>query len=268
MDPCASRHAARSITRRGDPMAHISAAPGRSAVPSYWNAWRDAESTWSAKPHGWQSRRREHDAGFLDVRRFASVADVSRTSAVIAPDDGNAADRTVMTVALGSPSGQPTVDVEIEWTSKVPRPFARTGYVGNTSSRRVSKLGVSRTALEYHQFHAATEFYADFGVYDGTSPCLGLGWALRARRRGRTTPRNATQSIAARTSTTCVNNEPRLHRGTAGVPASNAAKGRCVALQPRRRANHDIRRDDRVPDVVRRMFGAYPYDTSRSSTLL
>ena len=50
----------------------------------------------------------------------------------IAPDDGNDDDRTVMAVTLPAPVGPgQTITLDIAFTAKIPRPFARTGVIGN-----------------------------------------------------------------------------------------------------------------------------------------
>jgi hypothetical protein len=139
----------------------------------YWNAWRDLESTFM--------RERQLAAGFtpprddawgsVEVKKLTvSGADVSSQQRFLAPDDGNSADRTVMAVSLTSPiQPQQTVEISVEWTSKIPRPFARTGYVGDYYfiAQWFPKLGVLEDrGWNAHQFHASTEFYADYGVYD------------------------------------------------------------------------------------------------------
>ena len=61
------------------------------------------------------------------------------------------------------------IEVEVEWTAKIPRPFARTGYVDDYYfiAQWFPKLGVLEDrGWNTHQFHAATEFYSDYGVYD------------------------------------------------------------------------------------------------------
>jgi len=143
----------------------------------YWNAWRDRDSTWlrerrlvpgyTLPEDGWSAieitslriRQPEGDwADVLDRLRF------------IAPDDGNQADRTVAAVPLDSPIGSGlTLEIEIAWTATIPRPFARTGYIDDYYfiAQWFPKLGVFEDgAWNVHQFHTATEFYADFGVYD------------------------------------------------------------------------------------------------------
>ena len=109
--------------------------------------------------------------GSTDVKsvRIAG-ADVTSQVRFISPDDGNAADRTVMSLPLGTPVvPQADVNIEIEWTSRIPRPFARTGYIEDYYFlvHWFPKIGVlENTGWNTHQFHASTEFYADYGVYD------------------------------------------------------------------------------------------------------
>jgi aminopeptidase N len=144
----------------------------------YWNAWRDAESTWlrERRMAGLYSPPPDDAWSSMDVTsihlREASgeTRDLTGAMRFIAPDDGNARDRTVMTVPLGRSVGpNEGVEVELEWTAKIPRPFARTGWVGDSYfiAQWFPKLGVLEAGgWNTHQFHAATEFYSDFGVYD------------------------------------------------------------------------------------------------------
>jgi aminopeptidase N len=139
----------------------------------YWNAWRDLESTFM--------RERRLAAGFtpprddawgsVEVTRIAMGSiDLTSQQRFLAPDDGNEADRTVMAVPLPY-ALQPNevAEVAVEWTAKIPRPFARTGYVDDYYfiAQWFPKVGVLEDGgWNTHQFHAATEFYSDYGVYD------------------------------------------------------------------------------------------------------
>ncbi|MBI4263494.1 MAG: M1 family metallopeptidase [Acidobacteria bacterium] len=144
----------------------------------YWNAWRDAESTWLRERQlaGASTPPRDDAWGSSDVTAVrvrqpdGVVVDLTSRQRFIAPDDGNAADRTVMAVALPF-DVQPneTTEIEVEWHSKIPRPFARTGYINDYYfvAQWFPKLGVLEDrGWNTHQFHAATEFYSDYGVYD------------------------------------------------------------------------------------------------------
>jgi hypothetical protein len=128
----------------------------------YWNAWRNLDSTWlrerrlattlvPPRDDAWAAI----DVSSIRVRRVdGSMADVTAQLRFIAPDDGNPEDRTVMAVPV-QPGVQPNeaTEIEIEWEARIPRPFARTGYIDDYY-------------FIAHQFHSATEFYADYGVYD------------------------------------------------------------------------------------------------------
>jgi hypothetical protein len=157
----------------------------------YWNAWRDNESTFMRERRLGTTREPRPNAwGSIDVTaiRLAgdAPADLTKEMKFIAPDDGNAADRTVMTVPLPTPVGpNESVEIVIDWTSKVPIPFARTGYVDDYYFivQWFPKVGVlEESGWNTHQFHAATEFYADFGVYD-VRITVPANWVLGASGR-------------------------------------------------------------------------------------
>src|SRR2546423_12585863 len=147
----------------------------------YYNAWRDERSTWM--------RERTLARGRSDPRRgpsdWASIVvdrmeilsasggeagDVTPRLRFIAPDDGNADDRTVAELPLSrAVAPGDTIDLRIQWTSHVPRTFARTGAIGDYYfiAQWFPKIGVLEDAgWNCHQFHATTEFFSDYGVYD------------------------------------------------------------------------------------------------------
>ena len=146
----------------------------------YWNAWRDTQSTWLREHRlaGGTMPSRPDDYGSIDVSAFrlrqsnGTVVDLTPQLRFIAPDDGNAADRTVMAVTVPSPI-QPneTIEMEVEWTAKIPFPFARlrTGAIADYYfvAQWFPKIGVLEDGgWNTHQFHSSTEFYADYGAYD------------------------------------------------------------------------------------------------------
>ena len=143
----------------------------------YWNAWRDADSTWLRERRlGGATLTQRPDAwGGTDVRALrviypGRVEELQSRIRFVAPDDGNAADRTVMTVPLSRPVGpNESIDIDLQWSAKIPRPFSRTGYIGDYYffGQWFPKLGVLEDAgWNTHQFHSGTEFYSDYGVYD------------------------------------------------------------------------------------------------------
>ena len=60
------------------------------------------------------------------------AGDVTPRLRFISPDDGNADDRTVAELPLSrAVAPGDTIDLRIQWTSYVPRTFARTGAIGD-----------------------------------------------------------------------------------------------------------------------------------------
>ena len=155
----------------------------------YWNAWRDTRSTWmrEATLAGNRYDRRPNEWARIDVTSVAltapAAADLTAQTTFISPDDGNADDRTVLKVALPravGPGG--SVTLEVRWTAHVPRTFARTGAIGNFFflAQWFPKLGVrEENGWNCHQFHAGTEFFSDYGVYD-VRLTVPKGWTLGA----------------------------------------------------------------------------------------
>jgi Peptidase family M1 domain len=157
----------------------------------YWNAWRDDRSTWMRelalegdfRLHG----RPERDRGSIDLDSI-SVDGSNLTSRLrfIAPDDGNAYDRTVAAVPLDRPVAPgETISVQLKWRSRVPRPYSRTGAIADYYfiAHWFPKIGVPEAeGWNCHQFHSATEFFADFGVYD-VRLTVPAGWILGATGR-------------------------------------------------------------------------------------
>lgn len=165
----------------------------------YYNAWRNTRSTWMRERLLGRSlalhNRPEADWGWIDVTRIRLLAagdslpiDLTDEAAFIAPDDGNPDDRTVLAVRLPAPVAPgETVNVEVEWVSRVPRPFARTGVEGDyyLIAHWFPKIGVLEAdGWNCHQFHAVTEFYADYGIYD-VRLTVPAGWLLGATGRQR-----------------------------------------------------------------------------------
>lgn len=164
----------------------------------YWNAWRNSRSTWlrentlRAEPRGGElEKRRAEDWAYIRVDSIRVLpggpfgeADLTRLARYESPDDGNPDDRTVLVVPLPRPVGPgETIRVELAWKSKIPRTFARTGYRGNYFflAQWFPKLGVFEPdgTWNNHQFHAATEFYSDYGLYD-VQITVPQGWKVGA----------------------------------------------------------------------------------------
>ncbi len=171
----------------------------------YYNAWRNHDSTWMREHRHtawWQNvaSLRDEDFSAIDISSLTLTGrtaplDLTKQMRFIAPDDGNEDDRTVMAVTLPEPVGPgETITLDIAFTAKIPRPFARTGVVGNYFfiAQWFPKIGVLDPTGKWncHQFHVGTEFFADFGVYD-VRMTVPRGWPLAATGRQRTSTDNA-----------------------------------------------------------------------------
>ncbi|GAB4222688.1 MAG: hypothetical protein Kow0062_21130 [Acidobacteriota bacterium] len=100
--------------------------------------------------------------------------------AAIAPDDGNPLDRTLFEVRLDRPVPPGgTLALAIDFGGRLPVPWARTGCEHGFCLvaqwfPKVAVLeppgtrGARHARWNAHQFHAATEFYADFADFDVT----------------------------------------------------------------------------------------------------
>ena len=146
----------------------------------YYNAWRNTRSTWMRERRLGRGdpalvNRPEADWGWIDVTSIrliggAAPGDITARMRFVAPDDGNADDRTVLEVPLDrAVAPGETLNVQIAWSARVPRTFARTGTIGNYYfvAQWFPKIGVLQDAgWNCHQFHSSTEFFSDFGTYD------------------------------------------------------------------------------------------------------
>lgn len=148
----------------------------------YLNAFKNEKSTFFRESGG-QLRGDRFEAGewgWIDVNemRVAGGEDLTPKIEFIHPDDDNADDQTVIRVPLAQPVPPGSkVTLDIKFTARLPRVFARTGYwnsfamVGQWFPKigvyeKVGERRVTKAGWNCHQFHANTEFYADYGVYD------------------------------------------------------------------------------------------------------
>jgi peptidase M1-like protein len=150
----------------------------------YLNAFKSEKSTFFEESGG-QLRGDESQPGewgWIDVDKIKLEGGEDLTSKIefIHPDDDNSDDQTVIRVPLSKPvkPGE-EIALDIDFTAQLPRVFARTGYWASFAlvGQWFPKIGVWESAGERrreqagwncHQFHATSEFYADFGNYDVT----------------------------------------------------------------------------------------------------
>jgi hypothetical protein len=166
----------------------------------YFNGFRNTRSTWMLED---RLRGRlepgtkvaEGDWGWqvINVMKLLPAeghegADLTSAMQFVAADGEvvNADDRTVVKVTLPrAVAPGESVSVEVAFTAKVPRTFARTGFRGDYFflSHWYPALGVyEKDRWNCHQFHAATEFFSDYGVYD-VSMTVPRGWTVGATGR-------------------------------------------------------------------------------------
>ncbi|MGH9432193.1 MAG: M1 family metallopeptidase [Terriglobia bacterium] len=105
------------------------------------------------------------------VKSFvAQGGDLTHQIEFIQPDDRNKDDRTVFQVKLPKPVAPgESVNFQIAFHDQLPEVLERTGYKRNffMVGQWFPKVGVWwHGAWNCHQFHATTEFFSDFGVYD------------------------------------------------------------------------------------------------------
>ncbi len=110
--------------------------------------------------------------GSEEIKSFEVVGqgDLTKQLQFIHPDDDNTDDRTVVQVHLATPvPADGYVQFKIKWHNQYPKTVERTGWDRDSlmSGQWFPKVGVWwHGAWNCHQFHAYTEFFADFGVYD------------------------------------------------------------------------------------------------------
>ena len=147
----------------------------------YMNAFRNTRSTFFRESGGRLRGDRAAEDGWgwirVDSLRLENGADLTPAIRCISPDDNNPDDCTVVEVPLPEPARPAaTVRLHFRFTTQLPKVFARTGYRGDfhLAGQWFPKIGVWETAgfrgaeksgWNCHQFHANSEFYANFGDY-------------------------------------------------------------------------------------------------------
>jgi len=144
---------------------------------AYYNAWKTDGSTWlqligRTIPADYPEER----LAWLQVtgaevlaNMFFAREDILETFAYIQPDDGNQLDQTLFRLELPRPlpaGGE--VRLKIDFTTKVPRTFSRTGYIDDYYflAQWFPKIGVlTDEGWEAHQYFPV-EYFADYGTYD------------------------------------------------------------------------------------------------------
>jgi hypothetical protein len=114
----------------------------------------------------------DKDYGSEEITSLEVVGQGDLTSKVryIQPDDGNKDDKTVVDVQMAKPIAPGEyVQFKIAFQTKFPETQARSGWKHDfvLGGQWFPKVGVFwHGAWNCHQYHAFTEFFADFGVFD------------------------------------------------------------------------------------------------------
>ena len=155
----------------------------------YLNAFASSKTTFMRELE-WKSLRNRSGSeggwGWIRVSRltFDDGSDLLPTMAFVRPDDGNPDDFTVARVQLPrvvEPGG--VIDIELDFEAQLPSIIARTGFVGDFHfvGQWFPKIAVFRGERGWndHQFHAHSEYFADFGSYLVTIT-VPAAWVLGA----------------------------------------------------------------------------------------
>jgi hypothetical protein len=143
----------------------------------YQNAFQP-KATWvrEAKSEGSRdtsyAKWEDKEYGSEDIKSIEVVGQGDMTSKLhfIQPDDGNKDDKTVVDLPLTKPIAPGAyVQFKIAFHDQMPETQARSGWKRDfvLGGQWFPKVGVWwHGAWNCHQYHATTEFFADFGVYD------------------------------------------------------------------------------------------------------
>src|SRR5579859_303723 len=244
----------------------------------YLNAFQP-KSTWM------RESRRDRNGGwgeYLDTTYFGSnkvlaievsgMGDVTNRMQFVAPDDGNPDDRTVFQVKL--PQAVPTgaaVTFKIRFEAKMPKVIARTGYIDNfvLGGQWFPKIGVWwHNAWNCHQFHASTEFFADFGVFD-VKLTVPKGYVVGASGEEVATKTNADGALTHEYRVEDVHDfawtaDTRFVQVDDSWQSSSGHQVKIKLLLERPHANQAQRHLDIIKqslDHFDRWYGPYPYST-------
>lgn len=152
----------------------------------YLNAFKDDKSTFMKESGGGKLRndKMQKDSTinwgnmYITAMKVRNGENLFHKIQFIQPDNLNTHDKTVIRIPLDKPlRPHESITIDLAFKAKLPKVFARTGFAGDyyLIGQWFPKIGVYEPAgMRYatvgqwncHQFHAHSEFYADFGNYD------------------------------------------------------------------------------------------------------
>jgi hypothetical protein len=135
---------------------------------------REAHTTGSVDVAQYESNNSYNpgEEGSIEIKSLSAegYGDLTRSMKFIAPDDGNPDDHTVMEVTLPQPlAPSAVIRFQLTFHDKFPLSVARNGYKRDfiMGAQWFPKIGVWwHGTWNCHQYHADTEFFADFGTYN------------------------------------------------------------------------------------------------------
>jgi len=117
---------------------------------------------------GWEPKH--YGAETVDKLEVEGMGDLTAKMQFIQPDDQNVNDHTVFQVTLPQPIAPgKSVQFRLTFRDQLPEVVERTGYKRDffMVGQWFPKVGLWwKGAWNCHQFHATTEFFADFGTFD------------------------------------------------------------------------------------------------------
>lgn len=149
----------------------------------YLNAFQNSGSTYFTEQRksgtGFRSGvdTKDGDWGYIDLRSVQQNG-ANVTWKFVQPDGGPVTDRTVVRMDLPQPVAPgASTTLDISFFDQLPRVVSRTGYFGtfHLVAQWFPKIavlelpgerGATQARWNAHEFHAESEFYADFGNYD------------------------------------------------------------------------------------------------------
>ena len=149
----------------------------------YLNAFKNTKSTFmtealrrSSSP-GYLRQVMDGGWGYCEVSNITLVEPETQATVsliesfeFVQPDDDNTDDETVFRVTLPSAvAPQDSVVLDMSFVSKLPHRAPRAGYYQDFFfvAQWFPKIGVWQDGTwNAHQFHASSEFFADYGTYD------------------------------------------------------------------------------------------------------
>ncbi|HEY2121169.1 MAG TPA: M1 family metallopeptidase [Candidatus Acidoferrum sp.] len=116
----------------------------------------------------WEEKKFGEDV--IKSFEVVGMGDLTGNLHFIHPDDDNAEDKTVVEVQLPRPvAPNESIKFKIAFHDQFPEVVARSGYKRDflLAGQWFPKIGVWwKNAWNCHQYHATTEFFADFGTFD------------------------------------------------------------------------------------------------------